>query len=282
MPSYEQIPEIVRSKDGTPIACWRSGAGEPLLLVHGTICDHTAWAQVQPALERHFSVWAMDRRGRGHSGDAPAYAHQREAEDIATVIDAIGGPVNVLGHSFGALCSLEAMLLTTNVRRLILYEPPMAMGGRDLPPEPAARMQAFLDAGEKEQALLVFCRDVFKIPEQEIAFIQASPAWPVSVAIAHTIPRECKVVDGYTFDQKRFHGMETPTVLFVGSVSPPPQHGIAETVHAALPLSSIVLLPGEHHNAPTTAPDLLANEVLKFFTGPLQIEEAGGHQTRAG
>jgi hypothetical protein len=83
----------------------------------------------------------------------------------------------------------------------------MAIGGRDLPREPAARMQAFLDAGEKEQALLVFLRDVFKMPEREIAFVRASPGWSVSVAAAHTIPRECKIVDGYTFDSKRFRSM---------------------------------------------------------------------------
>lgn len=174
------------------------------------------------------------------------------------------------------------MLLTTNVRRLILYEPPMAIAGRDLPPESAARMQAHLEAGEKEQALLVFFRDVFKLPEHVIALGQAAPGWPVSVATAHTIPRECEIVDGYTFDSKRFRSMQTPTLLFVGSDSPPPQHDIAATIHAALPQSRIVLLPGELHSALTTAPDLFAREVLKFFTEPLQIEEAGGHQARAG
>jgi pimeloyl-ACP methyl ester carboxylesterase len=257
--------KTVRSEDGTPIAYWQSGTGDPLLLVHGTNCDHTTWAQVQPALERHFSVYVMDRRGRGHSGDAPAYSHKREAEDIATVIDAIGGAVNVVAHSFGALCSLEAMRLTSNVRRLILYEPPMAMGGRDLPAESAARMQALLDEGKREQALLVFLSDVFKMPPAGLASVQASAGWPTSVAVAHTIPRECKVVDGYTFDPERFYNIQTPTVLFLGSDSPQPQHDIAETVHAGLPQSRIVLLPGQHHIAPTTAPEFFAREVVKVF-----------------
>ena len=93
--------EIIRSKDGTPIAAWHSGAGAPLLLVHGTTADHTVWTAVRVALERHFSVWTLDRRGRGSSGDATAYALERECEDIAAVMDAIGGAVHVLGHSFG-------------------------------------------------------------------------------------------------------------------------------------------------------------------------------------
>jgi pimeloyl-ACP methyl ester carboxylesterase len=258
--------EIARSKDGTPIAYWRSGTGTPLLLVHGTTCDHTVWGYVLPGLEQHFSVCVMDRRGRGQSGDTPVYAHKREVEDIATVIDAIGGSVNLLGHSFGALCSLEAMLLTTNVRRLILYEPPMAVGGRELSPELNRRMQTFLDAGEKEQALLLFFREVLMMNPHEVAAAQASPRWSESVTTAHTVPRECKVVDGYTFDPKRFRGMQTPTLLLVGSDSPAPQHGIAATVQAALPQGRIVLLPGEQHWALNTAPDLLVREAVKFFT----------------
>jgi pimeloyl-ACP methyl ester carboxylesterase len=173
----------------------------------------------------------------------------------------------VVAHSFGALCTLEAMLLTTNVRRLVLYEPPMAMGGRDLPPASAARMQAFLDAGEKEEALLVFCREVFKTPEPALALTKVSAGWPVSIAAAHTIQRECQIVDGYTFDPARFRRMLVPTALFVGSISPQPQHDIAATVHAALPDSQIVLLQGEHHMAPNTSPDMFARETLQFLSG---------------
>ena len=95
--------EIIRSQDGTPIAAWHSGVGAPLLLVHGTTGDHTGWTPVRAALERHFTVWTLDRRGRGSSGDATAYALERECEDIAAVMDAIGGVVHLLGQSFGGL-----------------------------------------------------------------------------------------------------------------------------------------------------------------------------------
>jgi pimeloyl-ACP methyl ester carboxylesterase len=258
--------ETIRSTDGTPIAYWRTGEGEPLLLVHGTTCDHAAWTPMLSALERHFSVYVMDRRGRGNSGDSPDYALERESEDIASVIDAIGGGVNVVGHSYGALCSLGTALLSANVRRLILYEPPMAVGGRNLPPGSGVRMQAFIDAGEKEQALLLFLRDVFKKNPQEIASLQATPEWTASFAIAHTILRECQSVDGYTFDPQRFRSMQTPLALLVGADSPAPQHSIAATVYKAWPNSRIVLLPGQEHFATITAPELVAQEVISFLT----------------
>ena len=76
------------SRDGTRIAFWRSGGGPPLLLVHGVIADHTTtWRYVLPSLEQRFSVYAMDRRGRGGSGDAERYALAREAEDVAAAAD---------------------------------------------------------------------------------------------------------------------------------------------------------------------------------------------------
>jgi pimeloyl-ACP methyl ester carboxylesterase len=229
--------ETIRSKDGTPIAYWRSGVGTPLLLVHGTVGDHLTWAPVLAALERHFSVYTMDRRGRGDSGDAQAYALEREGEDIAAVIDAIGGAVDVVGHSFGGTCILEAMRLTAHVRRLILYEPPLPLGLRYWPAEFSARMHALLDAGEREQALLLFFRDMVKMPPHEVAAAQVLPTWPARVAAVHTIPRELQNLESYTFDAGRFGRMETPTVLFLGGESPPSMRTIAETLHTTLPNS---------------------------------------------
>ncbi|HEX6511267.1 MAG TPA: alpha/beta fold hydrolase, partial [Chloroflexota bacterium] len=85
----------VTSRDGTEIACWRSGDGPPLVLVHGTTADHTRWRTVLEPLAQRFSVYAMDRRGRGSSGDALEYALEAEFEDVAAVVDALPGPVTL-------------------------------------------------------------------------------------------------------------------------------------------------------------------------------------------
>jgi pimeloyl-ACP methyl ester carboxylesterase len=65
-----------------------------------------AWRR-SVARER-FTVYAMDRRGRGASGDAPEYALEREFEDVAAAVDALPGPVYLYGHSFGGVCAVEA------------------------------------------------------------------------------------------------------------------------------------------------------------------------------
>src|SRR5918994_2127863 len=143
--------ETVFSKDGTTIAYWQSGEGPPLVLVHGTTADHGRWTPVMPAFERRFTVCAIDRRGRGGSGDPDDYTIGREFEDVAAVVDSLGEPAFLLGHSYGALCALEAALLTRNVRKLVLYEPPMDVTGDGItPPEVLDRLEAMLEAGGRD------------------------------------------------------------------------------------------------------------------------------------
>ena len=106
----------VRSRDGTEIAYWTSGEGPPLVVVHGTPADHTRWRPLLPYLEPHLTVHAMDRRGRGASGDAPDYGLAREYEDVAAVVDAVaeasGAPVDLYGHSHGGIVAFGAATLT--------------------------------------------------------------------------------------------------------------------------------------------------------------------------
>src|SRR4051794_41936122 len=74
---------IVVSRDGTPIAVFSSGTGPPLVAVHAATADHTAFRAVGPLLATTYTVHAIDRRGRGASGDTQPYAIEREFEDVA-------------------------------------------------------------------------------------------------------------------------------------------------------------------------------------------------------
>src|SRR5215471_2932059 len=93
----EKQMDTIRARDGVLIAYERSGQGSPLIVVHGTTADHTRWAPVLPVFEQHFTVYAIDRRGRGGSGDAEPYAIEQEFEDVMAVAGAIREPVFLLG-----------------------------------------------------------------------------------------------------------------------------------------------------------------------------------------
>jgi pimeloyl-ACP methyl ester carboxylesterase len=105
-------------------------------------------------------------------------------------------------------------------------------------------------------------------PPEIIASAQASPTWAARVASVHTLPRELQSLDNYLFDPKRFGAMQIPTLLLLGGDSPPFRRTDAESLHAALPNSRIVVLPGQRHRAMETAPGLFVQEVLTFLAEP--------------
>jgi pimeloyl-ACP methyl ester carboxylesterase len=261
--------QTVLSRDGTPIAFWRTGHGPPLLLVHGATADHTTtWRSVLPELERSFTVYAMDRRGRGGSGDGGSYDLQREAEDIAAVTESIGEPVNVLGHSYGALAALEASLLTVRLRRLILYEG-VSLRGTDYYESGAIeKLEAILEQGDVEGMLIALLRDVAQIPDDEVEVLRSQKeAWAVRLANAPATPRELRADRDYTFVPERFRSMRVPTLLLVGGDSPERELRSARGVADALPDARLAILDGQQHIAMHTAPERFVAEVLRFLKG---------------
>jgi pimeloyl-ACP methyl ester carboxylesterase len=261
----------ITSKDGTMIAYQRSGTGPPLVLVQGTTADHTRWAPVLPAFEQHFTVYALDRRGRGGSGDAEQYAIEREFEDIVALLDSIEEQVYLLGHSYGALCSLEAACRTSHLRKLALYEPPIPTGTEIYPSEVVTRIQAMLDAGEREGAVATFLQDIARVPPHEMEILRSAPSWPGRIAAADTILREMRGSNEYVFEPARFSAVTTPTLLLLGGDSPAFFKAAIEAVHAALPNSRVVVMPGQQHTAMNTAPELFTRAVLQFLAEAGQI-----------
>jgi pimeloyl-ACP methyl ester carboxylesterase len=255
----------ITSKDGTEISYWKSGSGKPLLFVHGAVSDHRSWVKIAPNFEEHVTVYVMDRRGRGESGDAPEYHYLREAEDIAALVDSVGEPVCLFGHSFGGLLALEAALLTDNISQLVLYEPAVELGDLGVSPEQLERLQALIDRGELRAATEMFYKEMVELGEEELEAYRRSSLWEARIPLARTIPRELAVDQTYRFDPQRFAHLTTPTLLLLGSDSPRVYHRSVERVAAALPNSKVVALPGQQHLAHHSNPELLAREILRFL-----------------
>ncbi|MDF2975894.1 MAG: alpha/beta hydrolase [Actinomycetospora sp.] len=260
--------ERVTSADGTPIAVWRSGDGPPLVLVHGTVADHSRWDPVLPAFEQRHTVHAVDRRGRGASSDAEDYAIEREFEDLAAVVDALGEPVILVGHSYGALCGLEAALISGGFRALVLYEPSIEVAGAEVySPEVIERLEALLRAGDRDGVVETVALRVAGARSEVVAALRSRPVWRARVAAAHTVPRELRASKAYRFDPERFRDLAVPTLLLTGSESAPGYRRAVEAVDAALPDSRIVEMPGQGHGAVDTGTDLFTTEVLRFTAG---------------
>lgn len=236
------------------------------MLVHGATVDRGSWRALVPHLAERVECWLVDRRGRGDSGDAADYDPEREVEDLLAVFERVGRSVDLFGHSSGAVLALEAARRSTALRRLALYEPPMRPG----PTPPAAgalldRIEAHLAGCDPAEAVRAFYRGGPGLTEEQLARTEAGRAWPATVAIAHTIPYDVRLVGGYGAISDELSALVQPMLLLVGEASPPRDHRTAEALASILPNARVVRLPGQGHRAMASAPELLARKLLAFL-----------------
>ena len=264
---------VVASRDGTPIAVFSSGDGPPLVLVHGAAADHTTFRVIGPRLAGRYTVHAIDRRGRGGSGDTLPYEIEREFEDVAAVAESVAkgtaGGVAVIGHSYGGRCALGAALLTDAIDRVVSYEgaptpPGVEYGDATL----ADELATLAAAGQDDLVLETFVRRVVGMDDAAIAAYRADPVWPLRVAAAHTIPREL-VAEG----REGAAGLDAlarvrqPVLQVLGGDSLPSFAEATTALHDRLIDGRIVVIPGARHAAHHTHPDALIEAIDTFLAG---------------
>lgn len=253
----------IPSPAGATISYERYGTGPPLVLVHGGFSDHhTNWEFVRPHFEPRFTIYAVARRGRGETDATEGHSLEDEGHDVAAVIRAIGEPVFLLGHSYGAQVALAATAeVPDHVRKLVLYEPPRpsAFGS-----EAFAQLEELGRAGNWEGFAVTFFRDLLSVPVQELDEVRASPLWPPIVADAKASLGDLRALNRYDFRVERFRHLRLPVVLQIGTESP--RHlFVTDALAAALTDVRIQELAGQAHEGMTTAPEMYAEAVTRFL-----------------
>jgi pimeloyl-ACP methyl ester carboxylesterase len=249
--------QTVTSADGTRIAYDRHGDGPPLVLVHGSSGTRRAWDAVVPRLAEEFTLIVPDRRGRGDSGDADEYSLAREVEDLDALLGDVEGAVTVFGHSFGGLLALAATE-RIDFHRLVLYEPAVLVGdhrGNDL----ASRMQACLDAGDREAAMKLFFREGGGVPAPE-----ELPVWPdgVDFDLVETVIRENEAVESYELPGDP--PIDCPTLLLTGEHGPGHLRDAVRTLADCVSRTHLVEFDGTGHIGTHSAPKQVAAAVRSF------------------
>ena len=248
----------VVAPDGTLIAVFSAGAGRPLVLVHGTTADHRTWRVVGPDLASRWRLHAIDRRGRGDSGDGAGdetYAIEHEFDDLAAVVNALadetGAPVDVVGHSLGGRIALGASLRTASIRNIVAYEgAPLAPGEEALDPELEARLRADLAEGDLDGMLARFMTEAIGMPAADLAAFRADPIWPLRAAAAPTILRELDAAERDPAAGLESLGAVTvPVLQLVGSLSPAGFRTGAVALDARLAHGRLEVIVGARHGA---------------------------------
>jgi esterase len=106
------------------LATSESGAGSPLVILHGLFGSKRNWASVAHRLAAAHRVISVDLRNHGESPWDERHDYPALAADVAAVIERfVGGPAAVLGHSMGGKAAMVLALARPElVERLIVAD----------------------------------------------------------------------------------------------------------------------------------------------------------------
>ena len=253
----------ITSPTGTTVSYDRYGSGPPLVLVHGSFSDHqTNWEFVKPLFDKQFTVYAIARRGRGETDATVGHSLEDESTDVAALIQSLGEPVFLLGHSYGAQTALAtAARVQDRVRKLVLYEGPWP---RILGKEALSRLEGLAKAGRWDDFAMTFFRDSLFVPVEELNELRATELWPPIIADAEASLGDLRALSRYDFKAERFGVLRVPVMLQIGTESHRDLY-VTDALAAVLSIVHIEELPGQAHEGMTTAPKMYAEAVSRFL-----------------
>jgi pimeloyl-ACP methyl ester carboxylesterase len=94
--------------------------------------------------------------------------------------------------------------------------------------------------------------------------MRASRLWPLRLAVAHTVPRECRVEDEWRYAPGQFDAITAPTLLLQGSESTSALIAATQRAAEAIPNAQVRVLEGHAHLAHKTDPELVARLVREY------------------
>ncbi|MFF8991719.1 alpha/beta fold hydrolase [Streptomyces sp. NPDC014983] len=254
------------SRDGTPLVYSVTGRGPVVILVSGAMSTGGTLAPLAERLADHCTAVVYDRRGRGRSGDTAPYAVEREVEDLAALLDAVGGDAALFGVSSGGALALEASASGLPFTRTAVYEVPYA----DHLPGGAEREAAYkrdlgraLGAGRRGDAVELFLR-LTGLGEEMIQRARQSPMWPGMEAVAPSLAYDDAVMGDGLLPRARLASVAVPLLVVAGGASPEWMRQAGRDIADAAPRGEYRVLEGQTH---MVEPEVLGPVLAGFFAG---------------
>jgi pimeloyl-ACP methyl ester carboxylesterase len=264
--SEERIHEA-SSKDGTKIVGRVQGQGPALVLVHGGLGNgDVSWLFMLPFLGEHFTCFLPSTRGRGLSTDSPDHSRERQFEDIAAYVESLGEPVAVFGHSSGALWALGgAALSPARVRALALYEPPFPRLEPPMSDDQYARVKDAVAEGRLADGVQIVTGEIIGLGAGEQALFSAPGVAERAQAVLPVVVQELPEVNR-PFEDALLEKLSMAALVLQGERSRAEFKDAARDLSERLEDARVAEIAGAGHLGPLTAPELVARELVGFFT----------------
>ncbi|MFF0345861.1 alpha/beta fold hydrolase [Kribbella sp. NPDC004875] len=251
----------VTSADGTTIAYDRLGSGRPVILVGGALCDRQSFRPLADELASEYDVVTYDRRGRGDSGAGTPYSVEREVEDIAALVAALGGTSAIYGHSSGA--GLAAIAASTGLpfTKVVMHEPPYGPDDVD-PSDDGEQVLERIRDGRNLEAVELFLM-MTGMPKPQALQWAATPGL---ADLAPTLAYDFAVMEhglnGTGTPVELLRTIKPETLVLAGTATAPFMLDAAHRVVGLIPNATYAELPDQHHAVP---PEVLAPVVAEFL-----------------
>ena len=253
--------------NGLRVAYQQAGAGPPLILVHGAVCDSRVWQPQLDGLANEFAVLAWDAPGCGQSEDPPESFRLPEYSDVlAGLVAALGlEPAHVLGHSFGGALALELVRRHPGAVATLTLIGGYAGWAGSLPADEVNRRLAFaLDAADR----LPGGFEPTSMPGLFSENMSAEAASALAIVMSESRPiamRAMALALAEADLRESLPSISVPTLLIYGDADERAPLTVAEDLHRRIPTSNLVVLPGLGHECCLEDPERVNAEVRGFL-----------------
>ena len=262
------VPEFV-DVGGLRIGFRRAGAGPLLLLLHGAVCDSRVWRGELASFGESCTVVAWDAPGCGTSTDPPVSFRMPDFADVlAEVLERTFGaaPAHVLGHSWGSTLALELYRRHPDLVRSLILVGGYAGWAGSLPPDEVARRLAF--AREFADAAERGTWDPTTMPGLFSDRLSARAASELKAILSEARPTPGLTMASSLAEadlRPMLGSIAVPTLLVHGDADERSPLAVGEALHAAIPGSTLAVLPGLGHECPVEDPPLFQQTVVAFL-----------------
>jgi pimeloyl-ACP methyl ester carboxylesterase len=220
---------MIVNVSGTALFYERSGAGSPIILLHGNGEDHHIFDKLSAKLENDFTVYSADSRNHGQSEKTDDYSYYTMAEDIYGFIEVLKlGRVDLIGFSDGAIISL---ILAMNHGETVNK---MALLGVNLKPD---------DFTEKSYQ---FVKDTYEKTKDPLFKL---------------------MLEEPNIELDAVRGVNVPILLIAAENDIYKPETFTNLV-SALPDARLKIMDGHEHDSYIVGQDLLYSDFISFFKQP--------------
>jgi pimeloyl-ACP methyl ester carboxylesterase len=252
---------------GRTVAFRRAGTGPPVMLLHGGWSDGRQWLGQLHRLADGFDLVAWDAPGCGGSDDPPPDAGLGAyADALAGLAAALGlERTHLCGLSWGGGLALEVCRRHPGLTRSAVLIGAYAGWAGSLPPEEVrARLDRVVREARRppEEWAAGYLDGFFAGPvPEDVRAAQLRMMMDVRPAGLVAMIRAFAAADL----RPALPRIDVPVLVLHGERDARSPVRVARRLHAAIPGSRLVLLPGVGHAVPLEAPEAFACEVRAFL-----------------